>query len=316
MRRAGRYENLGRIGRLTRFAIALEMCRALMLASCILRPVAHLHRLGTPCGSTTTTPEALQAHCACNSPQRAGSIAISFFGPKIDDGDVFQPPSLRRSAGVIVKQPDAAQRSLENLPIQEFRLAVAVHLQAETHLRIVGIRRNVLAVFRDARRSNPPAPCSRNGQQRVRRSPATAAQSLACRQSRKELHCRRRAPPARRFRSKPRCWREAAADSAGAEWRHRRLAQGSRRPCSPSWSAPLTRDYPPRAKPWRFPRASRSVRPRPAPRPRRALSLCPNRRRLSRACSMRCRLRTCRDRRLPCPCRTRLPSCSRSTASV
>ena len=42
-------------------------------------------------------------------------------GPKIEDGDIFQAPPLRRGAGIVVKQSDAAQRSLQDPPIQEIQ---------------------------------------------------------------------------------------------------------------------------------------------------------------------------------------------------
>ena len=54
---------------------------------------------------------------------------------------------------------------LENLPVQEFRLAIAIHPQAKTQLRIVGIRRDILAGFSE--RDGPTlSPHPRNGRQR------------------------------------------------------------------------------------------------------------------------------------------------------
>src|ERR1044071_1793236 len=112
------------------------MCRTIITRVLRLGSVAYIDPARYPLrvhhhhAGIAPTPLCLQL------PPAGGLDCDQLLRPEIDDGDVFQPPSLRRGAGVIVKQPDAAQSSLENLPVQEFRLAVAIHFQTETYFWI------------------------------------------------------------------------------------------------------------------------------------------------------------------------------------
>src|SRR6476646_7419577 len=82
--------------------------------------------------------------CLAFSPA-AGLDGDQLAGPEVDYRDIFQPIALGRTASVIVHKPDAAQRVMQKLPVQEFRLATPIHLQHQTQLRIVRIRRDILA---------------------------------------------------------------------------------------------------------------------------------------------------------------------------